>query len=867
MLRNLVGKDAFTPAQCYTALALIGLVTQPIQVFVHATAQLGVALGCFKRIQDYLLLPEVDNQATLKSREDFSGNRSECLSIRDANFSYTGSEKPILTNVSLEIHPSTLTIVAGPVGSGKSSLLQGLMGALSCAAGSYEIVVGTSQLDSKWYHTVLQACALDEDIATFPLGDSSKRLSVARAVYSRRKVLVLDDILSALDVVTARKVFDRVLGPRGLCKSQDIAVILACNVTGRLHLADNVITLGNGTVISQGPYQGPSAEIVPMVETPAVAADKKAPVLLWAPKQSEEKKQDMLQRVGDVAVYKYYMKSLGYKSSLVFLGFIVVHVFGIKFPDLWLTYWTDHHFNYPLSTYLGVYWLCAGIQLVGTMLSITFLVVILSPKSSRRLHMQLLTATMKAPYLFFVKNDTGNVLNRFSQDISQIDTQLASALLMSVFGAGFAIAETMLIAAGNKYIAITIPFVILVIYALQNFNLRTSRQLRFLELEASSPLYTHFLKTASGVDTIRAFGWQDEWTAQFHQLVNTALQPYYMLFCVQRWLNLVLDPVTTALAVIVITVAVELSSVKAGAIAVSLLNILDFSNSLSYLITSWTQLETSLGAVARIKSYEADLPREDAPEMTQPPDAWPSAGHIKFDHVYASYESTNSPSNSVLQDITLTIKPGERVAICGRSGSGKSSFLLLLFRLLETSAGSLSIDDIDLKEIPCETIRERLTMIPQDPLLLPGALRSNLDPSGSIPDVILMSSLDAVHLWEDPATQTSYSLDMEVNETTFSRGQRQLLSLARALLDKEQTKVLVLDEISSSVDAATEDLMLRVIQEAFRHATILAVTHRLRSIRDFHTVLIMEAGGIVERGSPAELLGCPSFFKELWERQ
>ncbi|OQE47140.1 hypothetical protein PENCOP_c001G04815 [Penicillium coprophilum] len=921
---TLGGSGTVTSAQSFTILALIGLITQPIQVFVYGITQLGVALGCFGRIQDYLLLPEphtgqnssnsTENMVAETGKGTSNGSMIALQSMpmkdvryllmRNASLKYPGAMTPVLTGVTIDIYPSTLTIVTGSVSSGKSSLLKGLIGAIPCAAGTCDtfvtiaycsqepwlpnfsiraLVTGSSSFDEKWYDMVLHACALDEDIATFPGGDTTKvgsggtalsggqkqRLALARSVYSRRKLLVLDETLSALDIVTAKKVFSRMLGPQGLCRSLKMAVVLACSDPRIYHTAGaSVMTLADGTIISHDPCNLSPEDISSRshgIETSST--DNTQPVTARTQDELVKARDDLSRRDGDLSVYKYYFRSIGWKSSVVLFSLIVIQTFGYKFPTLWLMYWSDDDFHYPLSVYLGVYGVCAAIQLLGTIASIVFLFVSLVPKSARRLHAQLLMSTLRAPYIFFTKHDSGTLLNKFSQDLSQIDNQLSGALLMTIFGAGAAIAEIMLIASGNKYIAITIPFIILMIYGLQKFYLRTSRQLRLMQLEAQSPLYTHFLETASGTDTIRVFGWESLWIAQCHILVHAALQPYYSLFCIQRWLDLVLDLTTMAMAVIVISIAVTLHSVDHGAIAVSLLNILGFSSSLSFLITSWTQLETSLGAVARIKGHEAATPEEDDPNKTiqQPAEDWPAHGSIRFDHAYTSYESIEQTENSILHDITTVINAGEKVAICGRSGSGKSSLLLLIFRMLEVSAGGVFIDDVNLGEIPCGIIRDRLTIIPQDPVILPGSLRFNLDPKGQASNNAILSSLNTVGLRDGFQMQNHYPLDVLVSEVNFTRGQWQLVSLARALLRKAQTKILVLDEISGSVDVETERLMFQVIRDHFEEATVVAVTHRLRCIRDFDKILIMKGGEIVEEGAPSYLLTIPSLFKELWD--
>lgn len=395
------GSGVVTSANSFTVLALIALVTQPIQVFVHGITQMGVALGCFKRIQDYLILPEVtagqisyssdEHQVPIKplapsmfELETLPVN-GKCLSVHNATFKYADSTTPILTNVTVEIHSSTLAIVTGATGSGKSSLLKSLIGAVPCVAGSYsksvaiaycaqepwlpsvsvrECVTGPSYFDEEWYTTVLHACALDEDISAFSEGDRTfvgsggaslsggqkQRLAIARAIYSRRKLLILDDVLSALDVITAKKVFDRAFGPKGLCKAHNAAVILACSDPKRVTSPDTIINLQDGTTTSGPPSEVLQDKIISISsESEARPTEERAPVTTGTEKKLIESRQDLPRRLGDFSVYKYYVESMGWKSSACFLGLIVVQVFGSKFPTLWLQYWSDHDFNYSLG--------------------------------------------------------------------------------------------------------------------------------------------------------------------------------------------------------------------------------------------------------------------------------------------------------------------------------------------------------------------------------------------------------------------------------------------------------------------------------------------------------------------------------------
>lgn len=274
-------------------------------------------------------------------------------------------------------------------------------------------------------------------------------------------------------------------------------------------------------------------------------------------------------------------------------------------------------------------------------------------------------------------------LNRFANDMSLIDLDLAGGVAQTLLGSGVCIGAAMLIAAGAEYAGLTIPPVIAILYMIQRFYLRTSRQLRFMDLEAQAPLLSHFHEALAGVTTIRAFHWQRHWHQRCLHLVDRSQRPYYLLLCIQRWLNLVLDLVTAGVATVVVTLAITMRhTASSGSMGVSLLNILSFNTQMSNLIVAWTALETSLGAVARCKNFGLTTSSEHlAEETTEAPANWPPKGQLRLAGITAAY----SAGIPVLQDITLSIPAGTKVGICGRSGSGKSSLLLMLFRMLDPS--------------------------------------------------------------------------------------------------------------------------------------------------------------------------------------
>lgn len=391
-----------------------------------------------------------------------------------------------------------------------------------------------------------------------------------------------------------------------------------------------------------------------------------------------------------------------------------------------------------------------------------------------------------------------------------------------------------------------------VAYVLQKFYLRTSRQIRLMDLEAKAPLYSNFLETLSGLVTIRAFGWTSEMEKRNMAFLDASQRPFYLLYCIQRWLALVVDLLVAALAVLLVALIVRFRHpADAGFVGVALINIMSFNTTLSVVITNWTAIETSLGAVSRIKSFGQTTPSENLPQESEQvsPD-WPSGGTIHISDPSASYSSDQPPA---LRNINLSIPAGQRIGICGPSGSGKSSFVATLLHLLEIGEGSIIIDGVDLATIPRRVLRERLTVIPQEHIFLKGSIRQNLDPMGlGTDDSAAESVLRKVRLWTIVANAGGLDVSMDA-DNLLSHGQRQLFCLARAML-KSSSKVLIVDEATASVDLQTDKFMQRIIADHFTDCTIIAVAHRLQTIRDYDRIAVFEGGRVVEYGEPDALL-------------
>ena len=412
--------------------------------------------------------------------------------------------------------------------------------------------------------------------------------------------------------------------------------------------------------------------------------------------------------------------------------------------------------------------------------------------------------------------------------------------------------------------ALTIPFFMLAIYFLQRVYLQTSRQLRILDLETRSPVYSLFLETLEGLTTIRAFGAKQKFAQENARRLDGSQKPFYLMFCIERWLALVLDLMLMVMATTVVALATTLRfSTSPGLLGVSLNSILSFNQTLSAFIAGWTLFETSLGAIARLKNFEAETPVEAKDgENASPPATWPATGSIDFKDVSASYDLTTP----VLRNISFTVSPGQKFGICGRTGSGKSTLLASLLRIVDHSDGHMTIDSVNIATIPRTVLRRRLISVPQDTLHLPGTVRLNADPLGVNSDSAIITALGKVGLW--PILEARGGLDEDIQADALSKGQQQLFALARAMLQRQAqgTKVVLMDEATSSMDGETERVVRQTLRDEFQGCTVLCVAHRLETILDMDVVLVMDGGRAVEIGPPRELMAKEGgALRKMWQ--
>uniref|UniRef100_A0AAR2KL59 ABC-type glutathione-S-conjugate transporter n=1 Tax=Pygocentrus nattereri TaxID=42514 RepID=A0AAR2KL59_PYGNA len=759
------------------------------------------------------------------------------------------------------------------------------------------VVFGQEKKES-WYQSVLEACALLPDLEILPARDATEigekglnlsggqkqRVSLARAVYRKADTYLLDDPLSAVDAHVGQHIFDRVIGPKGILKNK--TRVLVTHGLSFLPQADLILVMADGEITESGSYtellnrRSTFSDFVktfagnehkessthrgePVNELHHIKALNRVIIQTMKPLSDSEQEQD-LEEVGKLTeadkahtgrvklvMYVEYFRTIG-------LALIIPIVFLYAFQqaaslgyNYWLRLWADD----PVingTQFLRVSHCSAisGIAIFGTTVAISLGGII----ASRHLHLDLLNNVLHSPMSFFESTPSGNLLNRFSKEIDAIDCMIPDGFKM-MLGYVFKLLEVCII------VLMATPFAGLVILPLmlfytfiqvRIFYVATSCQLRRLESVSRSPIYTHFNETVQGASVIRAFGEQPRFILQANSRVDHNQTSYFPRFVATRWLAVNLEFLGNLLVLAAAILSVMgRATLSPGIVGLAMSHSLQVTGILSWIVRAWTDVENNIVSVERVKEY-ADTPKE-APwtlENRSLPSAWPQTGTIEFQEYGLQYRKG---LDWALKEITLSVREREKVGIVGRTGAGKSSLALGIFRILEAAKGQIYIDRVDIAEIGLQDLRSRITIIPQDPVLFSGSLRMNLDPFDGYSDEEVWRALELAHL-KNFVSGLPDKLNHECSEggENLSLGQRQLVCLARALLRK--TKILVLDEATAAVDLETDNLIQSTIRTQFEDCTVLTIAHRLNTIMDYTRVIVMDRGNVTEMDSPANLI-------------
>lgn len=715
-------------------------------------------------------------------------------------------------------------------------------------------------------------------------GGQKQRLNIARAIYYDADIILMDDPLSAVDAHVGRHIFDNAI--LGLLK--DKCRILATHQLWVLNRCDRIIWMDQGKIRAMDTFDNlmrdhvgfqhlmestaPEEKKEDGEEAPAVDANvtkgkkKKSGKALM---QSEER------AVSSVpwSVYITYVRSSGtiFNAVIIFAMLIISQGANIM-TSLWLSWWTSGKYNLSTGEYIGIY---AGLGAVQALLMFLFMVALtlVGTAASKAMLRDAITRVLRAPMSFFDTTPLGRITNRFSRDVDVMDNTLSDAMRMYFFSVTTILSVFGLIIAFFHYFAIAlVPLFILFLFA-TSFYRSSAREVKRFESIFRSSVFAKFGEGLSGVATIRAYGLKDRFVNDLRTAIDEMNAAYYLTFSNQRWLSVRLDAIGNALVfttgILVVTSRFSVSPAIGGLVLSYILAIVQI---IQFMVRQLADVENGMNAVERLYHYGTQLEEEAPLHTVDIRPSWPEKGEIVFEDVEMRYRD-GLPL--VLKGLNMHVRGGERIGIVGRTGAGKSSIMSTLFRLVEISGGHITIDGIDISTIGLNDLRKRLAIIPQDPTLFRGTIRSNLDPFGEHTDLELWSALrqadlvapetvavvneknetetDTVTTAAEAQDASRLHLDSIVEEDglNFSLGQRQLMALARALVRGSQ--IIICDEATSSVDMETDDKIQATIASGFRGKTLLCIAHRLRTIIGYDRICVMDQGSIAELDTPLEL--------------
>ena len=843
-----------------------------------------------------------------------------------------GEDKPVLpptlVDLQLRIPQGSLVGIAGPVGAGKSSLLSAFVGDIPrlggrvVTRGSFSIctqepwiqncslrenVLFGSTYDAAYYQRVLTACALEPDLATLPAGDQTEigergvtlsggqkaRVALARACYARANVVLLDDVISAVDAETGAHLMSQCV--TGLLREAGATVLFVTHHTHHMVDCDHVVQLAeNGTIKAQGkpstiegliaPRNGNSsknassvdlAQMAPAADAgPPAAADGKAKAkssgggrdASKAKMMSDEERERGAVQAG---VWWRYTAALGCAN----VCFGLVGMYGLSQAlQFGSSYWMGLAAQEPdkIWFYLGVY--CGLICVSAVCILFRSVVTALcSVAAGRKIHNRALRAVFSSPMAFFDTTPLGRILNRFSTDVQKVDVQLASSGSQFVGYIMTLLYTILMIALVSPFVLIALPPLTFFYILFASYYRNTAREVQRLDSISKSPIYAAFGEALNGATSIQAYGANERFEGVNRARVDFNLRANYVSLAANRWLTVRLEFFSNLLVALtaVLAVCTSIFGPTSAASAATLANKAGLAltyapgltDTLNFLIRQFTTLETMMVSVERLLSY-AGLKGERTGSTLSVPPEWPHAGAIELRDMRMGYRE-GLPD--VLKGCALSVRGGEKIGIVGRTGSGKSSLLVALFRICELRGGSLLIDGVDIANVDLPTLRSRLAIIPQDPVLFTGTLRSNIDPSKAATDSELWSVLQKCGI-DGAMAEHPLGLDRPIEEKggNLSMGQRQLLCLCRALL--KRSRVLVLDEATASVDMESDVLIQRTLQHELGDTTVLTIAHRLDTIMHCDRVIVMSDGIVAEAGPPEELRQTKGGrFAELWD--
>ncbi|BGP17639.1 hypothetical protein JCM10213_001291 [Rhodosporidiobolus nylandii] len=935
------------PAEIWTSLSLLNLLRQPLMLLPNALSTSADAWSAMNQLLPVFLadeLPEerfvVDKDAEVAIKVDQASFEWES-SAPPAGGTGPGkkgkkekkpkakkddgseSEKPAvkerpseLLDIDFEVKRGELCCVVGSVGSGKSSLLQGLIGEMRRTSGSVtfssrsiaycaqsawisnstvrENILFGQPMEHERYQQCIDAACLRADLEQLPSGDMTEigergialsggqrqRVAIARTLYFDADVLLLDDPLSAVDAHVSASIFRDAI--RGMLR--DKTVILVTHALQYIPQADSVIVLENGKIAEQGSYTSlmaadaafsrfareygvaSAAEAKKEVKGAETVQPEKAKEGGTAAKPLMQKEERNIGSIG-LKTWGAFSRAAGWYTVPVVISGLVLTSGAQVMSNLALTWWQRETYGLSEGGYIGLY---AGLGIAVALFTFFSGVgcVWFGTAAARSLHNGALEQVLRAPMSWFDTTPIGRVMNRFAGDVNNMDNRLQDALQMTILTVGQLSAAIILLAIVYQWFLIPVAVVLVLYWFMSSFYRASARTIKRHDNVLRSALFAWFSESLTGLSTIRAFGEQERFRRENEKAIDLENRAYILTVINQRWLAIRLDALGALLTFIVAIVAVaERTNIPSSKIGLVLSVVLSMQQGVTLLVRQSAELENNMSSSERLIHYAQNLEQEApfvVPATALSP-AWPQGGAISIRNATLRYRPELPP---VLHDLSLEIRPSEHVGVIGRTGAGKSTLTQALFRIIELSEGKIEIDGVDIRSLGLTHLRERLALIPQEPLLFKGTIRSNLDPFGVFDDVRLNDALRRSWLIgsAEGSSSTRFNLETPIDDegANLSLGERSLVSLARALV--RDTRIVLLDECTASVDLETDGKIQSTIATEFRDKTLLTIAHRLQTVLTYDRILVLEKGRVDAFAPPLELFDQGGLFRSLCEQ-
>ncbi|GAB9474415.1 Abc transporter c family member 5 [Globisporangium polare] len=887
--------QTLTAAKVFTAIALFNAIRDPLRDLPTVIQQLIQAKVSLNRMSEFLQLPEHNPGNVI--REDPTQPKDVVIAVENGTFGWS-NDTPLLKNVNVVVKKGDLVVVHGTVGGGKSSFCSALLGEMNTISGSIfvrdrvayysqqswiqnmtirdNILFGTA-FDEHKYQRVLEVCGLLPDLAQLSGGDATEigekgvnlsggqkaRVSLARACYSDADVFILDSPLAAVDAVVQSEIFSKCFC--GLLQHKTIVLVT--------HSPDIIASEAANykILVEDGELKGSRKDAV---HPRSFYASSVSPSKLKEAIDGEEKlSSDEKDKTDAGRLVVEEERAEGRVSKEVFLGYFK-YVGGVRMcvllllvqtlwqgfqigSDLWLSHWTGQkrgeYDEQATEHNLSIYALLgAGGALMVLVRAVT--VSFLGLRASRSLFDSMTRSLLNAPLKFFDANPIGRIVNRYSDDMAAVDFRIAFAFGTFTTMLSFTVFQLATAVYTVKFLGLLILPLVYMYVKVGNFFLAPSREISRLWKVGDSPVLSHVSETEEGVTLLRAFGpdYVERALNENLKRIDVVNKIWFTMNVGRQWFQVRMQLLGCGVVIVVVSSLVYLREfVSPGLVGLAFSYALSVDGSISSLVQIYSWLEIIMVSPERIMEYAA-IPAEGSEKLLvlEPAAQWPSHGSISFQDVVFSYKE-GTPA--VLKSLSFDIQSNEKIGIVGRTGAGKSSLTMALFRINELDSGRILIDGEDISGMPLRTLRSRLSIIPQAPVLFKGTLRAYMDPFDEFTDAEIWSALGKVEMKDQiGALEGQLAYELSENGENFSVGERQLLCMARALLT--QTRIVIMDEATASIDHATEKKLQTMITRDFKDATVLTIAHRLATVLDSDRILVLSDGRVVEFDSPQNLM-------------